>query len=278
MNIPSYETLLVEVLDHVATVWLNRPDKANSMNAPLWAEVQQCFEWLDCEPSIRVIVLAGKGRHFCSGIDLSMFAQVVAAQGTDSALANDPARASEQLRLVIKRLQANLSAIENCRKPVLAAVQGACVGGGLELIACCDMRYATSSAIFSIKEIDVGMTADVGALQRLPHWMPAGVVRELAYTGRTMDAGEAQVVGLVNRVYPDQDALLAGVAQLAAQIAAKSPIAVRGVKQMLLYTRDHSVSDGLEYVATWNSGMLSQQDVMASVSAAASPEAPDYDE
>lgn len=261
MDLPTYETLDLEYEAHVATVWLNRPDKANSMNAPMWVELQACFEWIDSEPAIRAVILAARGKHFCAGLDLSMFADIV-PNGEQ-----DPARGSEQLRLIIKRLQGNLTAIERCRKPVLAAVHAVCVGGGVDLIACCDMRYACEGAEFSIKEIDVGMTADVGSLQRLPHIVPQGIVRELAYTGRHIDAAEAYEIGLINRAYATQDDLMQDVRQIAASIAAKSPLSIRGIKETLLYARDHSVEDGLNYIATWNSGMLSQRDVMAAIGA-----------
>ena len=261
MKLPEYETLLLDYENHVATVWLNRPDKANAINMPMWAELQACFEWLDAEPDVRVIILGGKGKYFCAGIDLAMFGDLMPEAGSD------PARAAEKLRLFIKRLQGNLTAIERCQKPVLAAIDGMCLGGGVDIIACCDMRYASDAAVFSIKEIDVGMTADVGSLQRLPHIVPQGIVRELAYTGRNVEAEESYEIGLVNRVYENQEQLMAGVQHVAAQIAARSPISVRGVKEMLLYARDHSVDDGLNYIATWNAGMLSQRDVMAAVSA-----------
>lgn len=261
MKLPEFETLALECEDYVATVWLNRPDKANSMNTTMWSELQTCFEWLDAEPGVRVVILAARGKHFCAGLDLAMFADLVPTGVAD------PARANEQLRLVIKRLQGNLTAVEECRKPVLAAVHAVCVGGGVDLIACCDMRYASEAAVFSIKEIDVGMTADVGSLQRLPHFVPQGIVRELAYTGRDVDAAEAYEIGLVNRAYADQDSMMTDVRNMARAIAAKSPLAIRGIKETLLYARDHSVQDGLNYIATWNAAMLSQQDVTASVSA-----------
>lgn len=263
MSLPMFETLLLEVENHVATVWLNRPDKANAMNKPMWGELQSCFEWLDAEPGVRVVILAAKGKYFCAGIDLAMLAGLAPEPGAD------PARQAEKFRLVIKRLQANLSAIERCRKPVLAAVHGLCYGGGVDIIACCDMRYASEQAVFSIKEIDVGMTADVGSLQRLPHVVPPGIVRELAYTGRQVDAAESYEIGLVNRVYADSEALMTGVRKVAADIAARSPISIRGIKATLLYARDHSVDDGLDYIATWNAAMMSQRDVMAAVSASA---------
>jgi len=258
--LPNFETLSLSIDSHIAQVQLNRPDKANAMNLPMWGELQTCFEYLSDASEVRVIVLSGAGKHFCSGIDLGMFSSVL----DDGA---EPARKAEALRQTILRLQANLTAIEKCRKPVLAAIHGSCVGGGIDMVSCCDMRYCSEDAGFSIKEIDVGMTADVGTLQRLPHIIPQGVVRELAYTGRTMKADEAQQSGLVNRCFADLDALMAGVMEIAADIASKSPLAIRGTKEMLVYTRDHSVADGLNYIATWNAGMLSAADVTAAVSA-----------
>jgi len=182
--LPNFETLSLSIDSHIAQVQLNRPDKANAMNLPMWGELQTCFEYLSDASEVRVIVLSGAGKHFCSGIDLGMFSSVL----DDGA---EPARKAEALRQTILRLQANLTAIEKCRKPVLAAIHGSCVGGGIDMVSCCDMRYCSEDAGFSIKEIDVGMTADVGTLQRLPHIIPQGVVRELAYTGRTMKADEA---------------------------------------------------------------------------------------
>jgi hypothetical protein len=174
MNPPTYETLELSIEEQVATVCLNRPDKANSMNAAMWEELQQCFEWLDAEPSVRAVILAGNGKHFCAGLDLAMFGGL---QGSSE----EPARRAEHLRRTILRLQDNLSAIEKCRVPVLAAIHSTCIGGGVDMTCCADMRYATEDAYFSIREIDIGMTADVGTLQRLPRILPDGVIRELAY-------------------------------------------------------------------------------------------------
>ena len=259
---PNFETLAVHIEEQVATVSLNRPDKANAMNEAMWRELQECFEWLDGEASVRAVVLAGNGKHFCAGLDLTMFGGFV----TES---SDPARRAETFRRTILRLQGNLTAIERCRKPVLAAIHNTCIGGGVDLTCCCDMRYATEDAFFSIREIDIGMTADVGTLQRLPRIIPEGVVRELAYTGRNMDAEEARELGYVNRVFDNRETLLREVTAIARTIASKSPLAVRGSKEMLLYARDHSVADGLNYVATWNAGMFSQVDIQEGVTAQA---------
>ena len=257
---PTFETLDLKIEQQVATVTLNRPDKANAMSATMWDELQTCFEWLDEEPSVRAVVLAGNGKNFCSGIDLGMLSGVAES-------VPEHARRAETLRRTILRLQGNLNAIENCRKPVLAAIHKACIGGGIDMTCCCDMRYASKDAYFSIKEIDVGMTADVGTLQRLPKIIPDAIVRELAYTGRNMNAEEARQVGFINRVYDDKETLLQEVTAIARDIASKSPLAIRGTKEMLLYSRDHSVNEGLNYIATWNSGMLSQADLGAAMQA-----------
>ena len=257
---PSFETLEVQIEQQVATVALNRPDKANAMNAAMWRELQECFEWLDAQSGVRAVILTGNGKHFCAGLDLAMFADLQ----SDAA---DPARRAEQLRRTILRMQDNLSAIEKCRVPVLAAIHNTCIGGGVDMTCCADMRYATEDAFFSIREIDIGMTADVGTLQRLPRIIPDALVRELAYTGRDMDADEARAAGFVNRVYETREVMLREVTAIARSIASKSPLAVRGSKEMLLYARDHSVSEGLNYIATWNAGMLSQQDLQAGMQA-----------
>ncbi|RLA49336.1 MAG: crotonase/enoyl-CoA hydratase family protein [Gammaproteobacteria bacterium] len=257
---PSFETLELQIEQQVATVNLNRPDKANSMNEAMWDELQTCFDWLDQEPTVRTVILAGNGKHFCAGLDLAMF-------GALHGVSSEPSRRAEQMRRTILRLQDNLSAIEKCRVPVLAAIHNTCIGSGLDMICCADMRYATQDAYFSIREIDIGLTADVGTLQRLPKIIADGVVRELAYTGRAMDAEEAGKVGFVNQVFEDRETMMREVTRIARDIAKKSPIAIRGSKEMLLYSRDHSVAEGLNYIATWNAGMLSQADLQAGVQA-----------
>lgn len=272
MQIPSYITLALSVTDKVATVALNRPDKANAMNEDMWRELEECFNWLDTEPGVRVVILAANGKHFCSGLDLSIFAGLGGTEGAEKS------RQSEQLRRTILRLQGNLNAIERCCKPVLAAIHSSCIGGGIDMTSCCDMRYCSEAAYFSIKEIDIGMTADVGTLQRLPRIIGDGVMRELAYTGRRVDAAEAKAIGLVNAVYADKDTLMAEVTLIAKNIAAKAPLAIRGTKEMLLYTRDHSVADGLNYIATWNAGMLSTDDVMKAMTASMKGETADFDD
>jgi enoyl-CoA hydratase len=259
----NFETLGVGLADGIATVELNRPAMANAMSQQMWLDICEAFRWVDKTPEARVAVISGRGKHFTSGIDLAMLA------GTKNQIQDEcDGRAREKLRRQILELQETLTSIERCRKPVLAAIQGACIGGGIDLITCCDMRYASAEAYFLIREIDVGMTADVGTLQRLPKLVPDGIVRELAYTGRRFDAAEARQIGLVNRIYDSSDDLQRKVAEIAATIAAKSPLSIRGIKEMVIYSRDHSVADGLNYIATWNAAMLISKDLTEAMTAA----------
>lgn len=266
----DYQAFQVEMTGKIAHVQINRPEKRNAMNSAFWTEIIDIFEWIDRTDEIRVVVLGGAGEHFSSGIDLNLLAQAAGLVG------KDVGRNAEALRRKILELQASFNAVDRCRKPVLAAIQGYCLGGAIDLIAACDMRYASRDAKFSIKEIDMGMAADVGTLQRLPRIIGDGMMRELAYTGRMVDSEEAQRIGLVNRVYEDHASLLAGVMQLAGEIAAKSPIAIRGTKEMIRYMRDHRVDDGLEYVATWNAAMLQSADLRVAMAAHMSKQAPDF--
>ncbi len=267
----QFETLEVSLENHIATVRLNRPDKANAMNATMWQEIRQAFQWVDTTPEARVAVLQGEGKLFTAGIDLQMM------MGLGPQIQNDcDGRTREALRRVILDLQDTLTSLERCRKPVLAAIHGGCIGGGIDLVTCADMRYASSDAYFTIKEIDIGMTADVGTLQRLPKLVGEGIVRELAYTGRRFDAQEAKEIGLVNRVFESREALYAGVHEIAATIAAKSPLSIRGTKEMITYARDHSVADSLNYIATWNAAMLMSQDLTEAMMSNMAKKAPTF--
>ncbi len=254
--IPELSTIAIELNEGVAEVHLNRPQRSNAINEAMWQELRAAFAWVDATPAVRVAILGGAGRNFCAGIDLAMLAGV----GKTVAHA-DPGRSREMLRRVILDLQDCLSSVERCRKPVLAAIQGACIGGAIDLVSCCDMRYAAAEVQFSVREIDVGMTADVGTLQRLPRLIADGIARELAYTGRAVDGQEAQRIGLVNQLFATPELLREGVRTIARSIAGKSPLAIRGTKEMLNYGRDHSVADGLNYIATWNAAMLMSADL-----------------
>ncbi len=268
---PTFTTLAVRVEDHIARVELDRPDKANALDEAMWRELRAAMAWADATPEVRVVVLSGRGKHFCSGIDLAML------MGVQQAIKDEcQGRTNERLRAVILDLQDCLTSLERCRKPVLAAIHGACVGGGLDLVAAADLRYCSAEAHFSIKEIEIGMVADVGTLQRLPKLVPPGLVREWAYTGRKVLAEEARSCGLVNRVYDTPEALEAGVMDLARTIAARSPLSIRGTKEMLNHARDHSVADGLAYIATWNAAMLVSQDIQAAMMAGMTRQTPEF--
>ena len=256
----GYECFDVEVTDKVAHIRMNRPEKSNSMIPAFWRELPEIVDGLSASGSVRAIVLSAVGRHFCSGMDLEVFANDDAI-GPAGATSGHRSRRNERFRSTALKLQDTFTALERARVPVLCAIQGACVGGAIDMVTAADMRYADESAFFSIAEINIGMTADVGTLQRMPKLVPEGIVRELAYTGRRWSAEEAKAAGFVNQVFPDHDALLDGVMEIAREIASKSPMAIWGTKQTMHYTRDHSVADGLEYIANWNAAMFDTDDM-----------------
>jgi len=270
-TIPTLQTLALSLDAGVARITLNRPDKLNALNDEMWRELREAFAWADRTPAARVVILSGNGRAFSTGIDLAMLAGL-----RERIRHADLARSQELLRALILDLQDCVSSIERCRKPVIAAIHGPCIGGAVDIVSACDMRYASANAVFSVREIDIGMAADVGTLQRLPRIIPDGIARELAYTGRNVLAEEAKEFGLVNRVFDTPDQLLEGVAEVAATVAAKSPLAIRGVKEMLNYGRDHSIEDGLRYVATWNASALLSEDMQESAAAMMQKRAPSY--
>ena len=245
----------------VAHIEMNRPEKANAMTPDFWADLPRILGVLDADPAVRAIVLSGRGKHFSGGMDLAAF------QGIMALAQAEPARGAYALRDLISRYQAALTRLELARVPVIAAVQGVCLGGGIDLITACDIRLASAEASFAIEEIHIGMAADVGTLQRLPKLMAPGVVRELAYTGRRFGAEEAQAWGVVNAVHPDAATVVAAALEMAHQIAAKSPLAIAGIKRAVTYARDHSVAEGLDQIATWNAGMLRAEDLMRAMQA-----------
>lgn len=268
----EFETLLVTIEAHVATIKINVPKKANAMTKAFWTDIKEAMEALDQNEEVRVIVLEGEGKHFTSGIDLTMFMQLKSELDKSDC----PARSREKLRHTILTLQSSFNAIEKCRKPVLAAIHGACIGGGIDMISACDMRYCSADAYFTVKEIDLGMVADVGTLQRLPKIIGEGIARELAYTGRKFSGAEAKEMQLVNQCYESRDEMLKEVYEIAQTIATKSPLAIRGTKEMFLYTRDHSVEEGLNYIATWNAGMLFSKDLQEAAMAGMQKRTPKF--
>ncbi len=269
----SWKCFDVTVTDHVAHVVLNRPDALNSMIREFWNELPLIVRELDDRGDVRAIVLSSTGKHFCAGMDLAVFSS------EDSGLGDGPGemgRVRARLRQSALMLQESFSAFEKARMPVLAAIQGGCIGGAVDMVTAADMRYCSADAFFVIQEINIGMTADVGTLQRLPKLIPDGVAREMAYTGRRMTAQRALEVGLVNEVFPTHEALVEGVLALAAEIASKSPLAVWGSKEMLTYARDHSVADSLNHIATWQTGMFQPSDMAESFKARAEGREPVY--
>lgn len=258
----EYSTIELSVDGAIAHLQLVRPESYNALNRAFWREWPQALQEIHHMEDIRVLVISSTGKHFCAGMDLEVF-----SNPDPRLFSGEPARRGEFIRRLVLELQECFSNLEKLRMPVLVAVQGGCIGGALDLIAACDSRYCTADALFSIKETAIGMTADLGTLQRLPAVMSSGLVRELAYTARNMDAKEALSSGLVNQVFPDVDSMLQEVMQIAQQIAANSPMAVMGSKLMLNYARDHTVADSLEYIATWQAGMFQQADMLESMMA-----------
>jgi enoyl-CoA hydratase len=206
-------------------------------------------------------------------MDLAVFSSEDSGLGGG---AGEMGRIRARLRQTALMLQESFSAFEKARMPVLAAIQGGCIGGAVDMVTAADMRYCSADAFFVIQEINIGMTADVGTLQRLPKLIPDGVAREMAYTGRRMTARRALEVGLVNEVFDTHEELLAGVLQIATEIASKSPLAVWGSKEMLTYARDHSVADSLNHIATWQTGMFQPSDMIESFTAKAEGREPNY--
>ncbi|XP_028920638.1 delta(3,5)-Delta(2,4)-dienoyl-CoA isomerase, mitochondrial [Ornithorhynchus anatinus] len=260
----GYESLKVTPVEgHVLHVELNRPVKRNAMSKAFWREMVECFNKISQDSECRAVVLSGAGKMFTSGIDLTDMAGEILQQQQD-----DTARVSWILRDIITRYQETFNVLEKCPKPVIAAIHGGCIGGGVDLISACDIRYCSQDAWFQVKEVDVGLAADVGTLQRLPRIVGSqSLVNELAFTARKMMADEALSSGLVSRVFQTKEALMAGALALATEIASKSPVAVQGTKVNLVYSRDHSVAEGLNFMASWNMSMLQTDDIMKSVQA-----------
>ena len=260
---PLPESTFFQITRHggVAELRMNRPDKANGMSPDFWTDLPVLVRALSEDTTCRAIVLTGAGKHFTGGMDLATFQDLIGLMQAE------PGRAAFALREIIRRYQAALSSLEETHLPVIAAIQGACIGGGVDLISACDVRLASQDAYFSIEEINIGMAADVGTLQRLPKLIPMGVVQELALTGRRFVAAEASGWGLVNAVHEDAEAMRAAALDTARVISAKSPLAIAGIKKAVIYARDHAVADGLDQIATWNGGMLRPEDLTRAMQA-----------
>ena len=272
----TYTCFTVETKDKVAHIQLKRPDVFNSMNRAFWNELPDIVNKLNDEASARAIVISSTGKHFSAGMDLSVFTD---GQGVSGSTTREAARARLGLRGEAARLQRSFSCLDEARMPVLMAVQGGCIGGAVDMSTCADMRYATKDAFFVIQEINLAMTADVGTFPRLCHLLPQGLVRELAYSGRRLPAKKAHDLGFVNELFDSQEQMLDHVLTLAREIASKSPLAVHGSKVMINYARDHSINDGLDYIATWQAGMFSANvDMAESFKAKQEKRAPVYED
>ena len=265
MSIAKYKSFTVDVADHVASLVLSRPDELNTMSRDFWVELGEVLEEINKNSEVRVVVMSSTGKHFCAGMDLSAFSNGV--DNIPDGKKPDHARIGEAVYRVAKELQGYISSLEKIRVPVIAAIQGGCIGGAVDLVTACDIRLASKDAFFCIQEINIGMAADIGTLQRLPKIIPDSKMREMAYTGRRMYADEARETGLVSDTYESQEEMLAAANELAKVIASKSPVAIYGLKAVMNYSRDHSVSEGLEYNALWSGAMLSQKDMTEAITA-----------
>lgn len=259
----SLESVTVEIAEHVAVVTLIGPGKGNAMGPAFWAELPVVFAELDADPEVRAIVLTGSGKHFSYGLDLAAMGDTLGPMMAGGALAKP--RAEFHARL--KTMQQSITAVADCRTPTIASVHGWCIGGGVDLISAVDIRYASADAKFSVREVKLAIVADVGSLARLPLILSDGHLRELALTGKDIDATRAEKIGLVNDVYDDAEASLAAARATAAEIAANPPLVVQGIKDVLDEQRTAAVSASLRYVAAWNSAFLPSKDLTEGITA-----------
>ncbi len=270
-TIATFESpvLSIEQEESVATVWLDRPEARNAMGTDLWRDLPRAMAAVSADTTVRVVVFAAKGPHFSVGLDLKAMGGTLSGGFDDSAGATPPSTAARArgARAELLRLQDSISAVARCPKPVVAAVHGYCIGGGVDLIAACDIRLASADAVFSVREAKMAIVADLGSLQRLPAIISAGHLAELAFTAKDINAERAKEIGLVNDVAEDAEGVLKAARALASEIAANSPLAVQGTKAVLAANEGRTVAEGLDYVATWNAGMLASDDLVEAVTA-----------
>lgn len=256
----------------VAHLRLARPESLNTMVPEFWSELPRVVRELDRTGETRVLVISSTGRHFSAGMDLSVFTSGAVPVASDA----EVGRVRANLRLLVKNLQDSFSCLERARFPVVAAIQGGCIGGAVDMVCACDLRYASRDAFFCIQETNIGIVADVGTLQRLPKLIPEAVAREWAYTGDRIPARRAWEVGFLNGIFDDHESLVEGALEVARRIAKKSPLVVWGVKEAITYARDHSVEDALDRVALWQTGMLQPTDMVESFAAKEQGRDPEY--
>lgn len=268
----AYRFYRVEKKGHLAWVFLNKPEKKNAMGPDAWTEIIPIFDDIGADEEIRVVIIAGKGRDFSSGMDLAGMASMLPTL----AEWDRSAAGIAQLLKAISPLQEAMSCIEKCVKPVICAFHGYCIGAALDLGAACDIRLASEDALISLREVAVSIIADVGVLQRLPHIVGQGITREMAFSAKNIDAQRAKEVNLVNELYPDKESLLVGAEKLALKIASQAPLAVQGVKEVLNYCRGKSIADGLEYVAARSAMILPSDDLGEALASFAEKRPPIY--
>ena len=271
----AYSCFEYELKDHVGHVSMCRGDAFNTMTKAFWSELPELIDKISDEGKARVIVLSAQGKHFCAGMDLANFKSDGDFLSTDTKKITQGRRSEAQFR-VTRDLQYSISCLEKSRIPVIAAIQGACIGAGVDLITACDIRYASSNAFFCIQEINIGMAADVGTLQRLPYLIPEGILRELAFTGRKLSADEGLKYGLVNAVFDTPDAVIEHALSVAHEIADKAPLAISGIKEVLNYNRDHTVEESLNYNALWNAAMNFSDDMIEAFKSKTEKRDPDF--
>lgn len=276
---PTSDVITVEVRDHAAVVWLDRPEKRNAMAPGFWTDLPLIMDAIGADDSVRAIVIAAHGASFTVGLDLMAFGPAV--MSGDIAAINGAESGSEVAKRLntyrqIKLMQHTFSTIADNPKPVIAAIHGHCIGAGVDLTTACDIRLAATDAVFSVRETKIAMVADVGTLQRLPSIIDPGKVAELAFTGRDWDAAEALRIGYVNEVYPDVDSLHAAALQLAAEIASNSPLAVQGTKAVLSAAQRHKVQQDLDHVALWNAAFLYSDDLAEAIQSFIEKRPPEY--
>ncbi len=275
-DIAPSEVLSVERNGPIATVWLDRPEQRNAMAHAFWADLPALMEALGADPDVRVVVIAARGTAFTVGIDLVAFGAELAAGAFGEGMDNDVA-ARRAFKAMLEKMQHTFTAVAECDKPVIAAVHGYCIGGGVDLITACDIRLAAADAVFSVRETRMAMVADVGTLQRLPAIVDPGVVAELVYTGRDVSADEAREMGLVSHVYPDRETTVKAAMTLAEEIAANSPLAVQGSKAVLRAQRRAAERESLDYVALWNTSFFHSNDLAEAIKSFLEKRPPDFD-
>ncbi|MBF6555637.1 MAG: crotonase/enoyl-CoA hydratase family protein [Acidimicrobiales bacterium] len=261
------EVLAIEVDGPVATLWLDRPDKRNALGPAFWSDLPRAMVAIGSDPEVRAIVVAARGPHFSVGLDLVAMSGLTGSTNSTGGTAPSMAARARSARAEIRRLQASVASVAESPLPVIAAIHGYCIGGGVDLAAACDIRLASADSLFSVRETKVAIVADLGSLQRLPHIIGQGHLAELAFTGKDITAARAESIGLVNAVSPDSDAVLGDARAMAAEIAANSPLAVQGTKAVLRAGEGRSVEEGLEFVATWNAGFLASDDLTEAMTA-----------